>query len=91
MNLSEIRAMKTKSSPRAAFLNLRFLIGLLVLTCGLVTLLTWRTPPAAHLATKLTTLAHQSAMSLPPAERNLHSEIALKAGRSRELHLKGNH
>jgi hypothetical protein len=33
--------MKTKSSPRAAFLNLRFLIGLLVsLTCGLVTLLT---------------------------------------------------
>ena len=33
--------MKRKSSPRAAFHNLRFLIGLLVsLTCGLVTLFT---------------------------------------------------
>ena len=38
---SEIRAMKTKPNPRAAFLNLRFLIGLVVsLTCGLVALLT---------------------------------------------------
>src|ERR1700756_4864146 len=38
---SEIRAMKTKSSPRAAFLNLRFLIGLVVsLSCGLVALFT---------------------------------------------------
>jgi hypothetical protein len=38
---SEIRAMKNKSSPRAAFLNLRFRIGLVVfLTCGFFALLT---------------------------------------------------
>jgi hypothetical protein len=38
---SEIRAMKTKSSPQTAFLNLRVLIGLVVsLSCGLVALLT---------------------------------------------------
>src|SRR4029453_6460165 len=41
MGTSEIRAMKNKFSPRAAFLNLRVRIGLVVsLTCGSFALLT---------------------------------------------------
>jgi hypothetical protein len=47
---SEIRAMKNKSRPRAAVLNLRFLIGLLVsLSSGLATLLTLA-DSSSHLA-----------------------------------------